>query len=325
MRLMGNYSVTVNGFRCRVATWDDALQRDGAGDEVFIHVARRSVDDAGNVSNTQEWPSQTIGAPDNGRYAFGSATDFFGNLKQGIADGDEFPNAGSKEFSYATVLNQPWQVPPYEVWRGQLISDWEGDGTDHWVGRKVNHENFVFITPTIWEVDPGGDVFQGWLDWQIAVDEKFGAKAKEIVTTYFPLAGGVFDAVHLGLMTADTLSDVWGLSGTRPIGMELNNGQRTFNPKILVLTQGQAEDFLAQANGMIVISYRDDASLRGDYDLFLQVHRHGLLYEQPPRDVASQPAPMPPSPSPVTPVPIGPLPGQPTPPSVPGLPIPPGH
>jgi hypothetical protein len=68
---------------------------------------------------------------------------------------------------------------------------------------------------------------QDWLKWQMDVDEKFGAKAKELVTGKYPIAGPVLDAVHLVLQTANTLGAIFGKSGTRPIGSTLVH--TTFN------------------------------------------------------------------------------------------------
>jgi hypothetical protein len=50
MRIQGLYRVSLNGFRCSNATWDDALNRDGFADEVSFHVELRYLDGTGNMT-----------------------------------------------------------------------------------------------------------------------------------------------------------------------------------------------------------------------------------------------------------------------------------
>ncbi|MBP7999569.1 MAG: hypothetical protein KA338_09960, partial [Chloroflexi bacterium] len=101
----------------------------------------------------------------------------------------------------------------------------------------------MFITPTIWERDPGEDMLDGWLQWQVRADAQFGPKAKEIVSGVWPIAAPIFDAVSLGIQTVGSLSDIRGQAGTRPIGTQRDpvTGILSFKPVVLDLTQTRAE------------------------------------------------------------------------------------
>ncbi|HAJ37902.1 MAG TPA: hypothetical protein DCL15_19705 [Chloroflexi bacterium] len=288
MRIQGHYRVSLNGFRCNNSTWDDALNRDGFGDELFFQIEYRYLDGAGNLlGEPARRVTRTLGAPGDGRYVFGSARDIFGNLQFGIASGDEFP--GPRPYERREPFPNPEDVPPLLIWEGDLVSDWEGDHTTYWIGRRVTHENILFITPTIWERDPGEDAMSGWLRWQVAADEKFGAKAKEIVSGVWPVAAPVFDAVSLGIQTGATLTEPLGQAGTRPIGTtrDATTGELLFTPQVLDLTQARAEEMLARNEGYGLgvrqFSYRDADILHGDYVFWLQVERIGILRELPPR------------------------------------------
>lgn len=294
MRLLGHYRVSLNGFRCNNTTWDDALNRDGFGDEVFFQIEYRYADGNGNmVEEPVRRETRTIGAPGNGRYIFGSARDIFGNLQFGIASGDEFP--GPRPWERREPFPHPEDVPPLHLWEGDLVSDWEGEHTDYWIGRRVTHENIVFFTPTIWERDPGEDAMTGWLRWQVAADAEFGLKAREIVSGVWPLAAPVFDAVSLGIQTAGTFSEVVGQAGTRPVGTQRDpaTGELSFIPKVLDLSQARAEEIISRNEGygfgIRQFSYRDADLFRGDYVFWLQVERVGVLRELPPQ-VGSVPA-----------------------------------
>ncbi|BAM01376.1 MULTISPECIES: hypothetical protein [Caldilinea] len=296
MRIQGRYRVSLNGFRCNNSTWDDALNRDGFGDEVFFQIEYRYVDGNGSpMGEPVRRVTRTIGAPGDGRYAFGSARDIWGNLQLGIASGDEFP--GPSPFERRNPFPNPEDVPPLLIWEGDLVSDWEGDHTDYWIGRRVTHENIVFITSTIWERDPGEDAMTGWLRWLVAADEKFGDKAREIVSGVWPLTAPVFDAVSLGIQTGATLPEILGQAGTRPIGTmrDATVGELLFTPQVLDLTQARAEEMLARNEGYGVgvrpFHYRDADIFRGDYVFWLQVERVGILRELPPL-VGTAPSPL---------------------------------
>jgi hypothetical protein len=288
MRIQGRYRVTLNGFRCNNSTWDDALNRDGFADEVFFHFELRHVDGTGNMPDEIERrTTRTLGSEGDGRYVFGSGRNIFGEHR-GIASGDMFPGDPPWLRSHPYDPN-PSDVPSLLIWEGDLVTDWEGDHTDYWVGRQVTHENMVFITPTIWERDPGEDAMNGWVDWLVRSEERFGQQARETVKGLWPQALPVLEAVSLGIRLLGTVEEVTGRAGTKPIGTQRNpeTGELSFTPEVIDLTQARAEQMLARKSnhgyGVRQFTNKDSDYLRGDYDFWVQVERIGILRELPPR------------------------------------------
>jgi hypothetical protein len=268
------YRVTINGFRCNAQTWDDALNWDGKADEVFISTSVKYANKDGKILFQTQTQSPVMGDTWNlpNRIQVGSAWGGYG----GIISGDSFPT--DSPWKRAISLSQARDYPPMSIWEGDLTKG----------------EQIVFITPTIWEWDPGQNMWEGWVQWQKETDEKFGQKAKEIVTKVWPPVGWVFDAVSLGIQTAATLLNVsgpLGTSGSRPIGFKKDlikdpTGKAfSFNPRVLALNYDLAELLIAQepiglGNGVFAITYDEDRYFQGNYTLYLQVERVGPPKEQ---------------------------------------------
>lgn len=264
----GYYKVSVNGFRCLAETWDDALNRDGQHDEIRIAVGINYVDKNDAASYRDQRSSPVMGDIQNPAVTVqvGNAAGFWGRKSGGIISGDSFPP--DNPWNRAEPFPHPAGAPPFMAWEGELI----------------RNERVVFITPTIWEWDPGEDTFQGWLQWQVDADAKFGQKAKEIVGGIWKVTEPVFDAVSLGIQTVATLQSggVLGMAGSRPVGFQRDEGSDTFsfNPQVLVLTFDTAEALITHrpsgyGYGVKTFEFKDDSALRGHYELFLQVERIG--------------------------------------------------
>jgi hypothetical protein len=274
---MPRYRVTFNGFHVVSETWDDFTNTDGQHDEVFFQSVNKKLKRDGTViygGDTATFTTPVMGDISSPstlglRIKAGSAQRPWwqgGGFDGGLINGDKFPSSA------------PWTPPlPNELGRDYPpCMIWEDD---------LNDDEVVYITPTIWEwddINPLG----GWLEWQVATDAQFGERAKKV---FGPLTGAyswIFDAVSLGIQTAGTLQGLFqpaGKNGTRPIGVtkDPNNPiDGVFNPKIIELTRASA-DALVNANptarglGVLEVPYTDDRYLRGDYRLFLQVHRLG--------------------------------------------------
>jgi hypothetical protein len=186
----------------------------------------------------------------------------------GIITGDKFPPV-DKPWLRTGGLNDR-RFPPYLIWEGELR-----EGRD-----------MVLLTPTIWEWDPGAGFWDGWLDWQVKVDDQYGKRAKEIFGKIWPISAPVFDAVSLGIQTAGTLAGMWsplGKAMRRPIGIHRNpddpNGT-LFNP-ITIALNTETADYLCSSNlqglgnGILELRYIDDPFLRGVYSIFLQIEKLG--------------------------------------------------
>ena len=165
------YRVAINGFWCRNETWDDAFNWDGWHDEVFLSVNTKVLDPNGTVLDDLNSESELMGDTWRlpGRVQAGSGSD-----RGGIVSGDKFP--WDKPMIRQNGLNTTVRVPPYVMWEGELPA-----------GR------MVFLTPTIWEWDPGAGAWDGWLAWQKQTDEKYGQRAKEIFGKIWPVSAPVFE------------------------------------------------------------------------------------------------------------------------------------
>jgi hypothetical protein len=164
------------------------------------------------------------------------------------------------------------KFPPYTIWEGPL-SDADEQG--------------VFITPTIWEWDPGQGPIDGWIQWQADTHAKFGGRAKDVFGGIWPVSKPFFDAVSLGIQTFATLFGLWtpaGKSMQRPIGLQRDpndpNGS-VFNPTIFALTYETAEylfnnDMTGDGKGVVGIHYANDSFLRGEYYIYVELDKLGV-------------------------------------------------
>lgn len=290
MRLQGHYRISLNGFECRTETYDAMVPiapAEGFGDEIFFQIEYRHLDSNGaEIEPPVRRRTKTIGARGGGRYEYGSATDAFSITHLGgIATGDMFP--GPQPWLRTNPFPNPQDVPPLSIWEGDLTSNWDGERTDIWINRPVTHENILFITPTIWESDPGQSLMQTWAQWQARADAEFGPKAKQIVSGVWPLTAPVFDAVSLGIQTANTLVDLLGTPATRPIGTQItrldaSHFELSFTPQVLDLSQARAEQIYRTAKiggafGVEPFLYQDSTEFHGDYQFWLEVERVGPL------------------------------------------------
>jgi hypothetical protein len=258
------YRASINGFWCHNETWDDVFNWDGKHDEVFLSVNTKVLDATGTVLDNLNSESELMGDTWRlpGRTQAGSASDL-----GGIVSGDKFPWA--QPMIRQNGLNTTVRVPPYLIWEGDLPP-----------GR------MVFLSPTIWEWDPGAGAWDGWLAWQKQTDEKYGQRAKEIFGKIWPVSKPVFDAVSLGIQTFGTLAGLWsplGQSMRRPIGLQrdpANPDSSLFNPYTIALNAETAE-YLVTSNpqghgdGIRELLYVDDPYLRGVYAIFVQIEKLG--------------------------------------------------
>ena len=281
----GTYQIAINGFRCTNETWDDALNRDGNHDEIFFVVNTRVTKAGVDVTPPMDAASIVMGDINGfpGRIMAGSGATWWGKKSGGFASGDSYPS--TTPWAQSTDPSGR-DFPPYTIWQGDLTQ---------------GSNEVVFLTPTIWELDSGGDALQGWIDWQVSVNAKFGVRAKEIVGGIYPASNAIFDAVSLGIETFATIPGIWNPGGSpmsRPIGLQrdpaIANGTK-FNPMIISLTYDLAE-YLVNSNltgkgkGIITHRYFDDPILRGDYQIWLQIKKIGSDVEPPDDDFLAKEA-----------------------------------
>src|SRR5258707_10350634 len=89
----GRIRISFVGFDCYRETWDDILQSDGKGDEVFFNFSFLLADKTGNSKLSYEKRTGVYGdatGPFSNRISAGSCVDAFGNRKGGIKGGDTY-------------------------------------------------------------------------------------------------------------------------------------------------------------------------------------------------------------------------------------------
>ena len=276
------YQVTLNGFQVDRETYDDMLQFDGKRDEVQAKWLNTKIDADGNVTYRAIGETPVMGDVNNlpGRVNAGTASP-----SGGLRTGDSYPHdrpwlkRRTYEVKHPAFLNLPPMtvvieprperpVPPIVIWEG-------------WLTEKET----VVVTPSLWEWDLGPGLISRFINWHAAVNDKFGSRAKEIFGK-LPAVGIIFDAVDLGIDTAQFLTTVTGNSGSRPIGMQpTGDGRHTYVPQMLVLDIDRIEKFLTdnptgKGPGIGMIELRDATEdLAGDYNLYWQVERLGPVQD----------------------------------------------
>jgi hypothetical protein len=254
--LVGRYRVLVEGFSVSAQTWDNVLQSDGKGDEVFLSARVAYMDRNGkDLAPRTEFRSATMGDTNgfSSRVRAGTASD-----QGGIVSGNTFPDPlDLTAFGPAT---SPSFTPPLTLWEGDLVQ-----------GRQA-----VVITPSIWEWDGSGDVFGGWLQWAQTALPKIAGSIGTIV------GGGnasdvVKKATQLGLDVLTVFNDpgLIGKPGDRPIGTTKNvDGKYVFVPQVVLLNYDRAQALIQQkingVSGLFTLHFQDDQALT-DYTLYFRV------------------------------------------------------
>jgi hypothetical protein len=258
----GRYRVSLVGFTSNRATWDNALQIDGKGDEVFASTDVKFLDANGSsvVPGLEPSIRSYIYGDVNGQNApnrrQGGAVSNLG----GFGNGNSFP---SSPWAGVPNPNDPPSIP-MALWEGSLVQG----------------QNSVIVTPTMWEFDGSNaaGAFQAWVSWAQRT-----ASALKDNKTFAEMVGArgvqIADLTVLGAGVAlDFQPSVLGQDGDRPIGMSLEGNRAVFRPKSLALTYDGVEALLAQRVGALPLGvypldYRDDPSWWGDYTLYIKVER----------------------------------------------------
>ncbi|HEX8121207.1 MAG TPA: hypothetical protein VF549_08075 [Solirubrobacteraceae bacterium] len=294
-RRRGSFRVTLNGFRCLRPTWDDALQRDGVDDELFVRSEAQVFDGAnrrlgGPLRTTSTVMGDAHNRPE--RIRAGSGSNIFGG-NGGFREGDQFPASNPVVRSGPPAPGPP--APPMILFDGQLI---EG-------------ETSVLVAPTLWEFDSGSApaaqpeetgtiafidpppilAFLRLLRAHTLPSPGDGTGALQATLTngdaaWGPTAGAFTDPTQVpGFAAVRVHKNLFGDPGDRPIGMADTGEFYTFNPQVLALTFNLAERLTAsqpplpfapagaRPNGIVGLRYTDNERLRGDYVMFLQVER----------------------------------------------------
>jgi hypothetical protein len=235
----GKFRVTATGFNVTNGTWDDALQRDGKCDEVYLQSELDHFQKSTGAAIHNHYTGRTHGdtngfstAPPFGRILAGSCTGLF-QPTGGLQHGD------------GVTMNET-------LFEGTLA---RGDDS-------------VVVTPSLWEWDSNQSPFYDWVDWAKRTVQENRAKIEQLL----PPSKVVFDWAEVGLNIASTLDEVTGESGTRPIGMKKSGGATTYTPQALALNYDSAALYASQG-GDVQLQFVDDSSLWGNYTLKLKITR----------------------------------------------------
>ncbi|HXQ71307.1 MAG TPA: hypothetical protein VN844_12505 [Pyrinomonadaceae bacterium] len=255
--LASSFRVTLNGYRVDHQTRDDALERDGVGDEVSLVLDLATVDSSGRFE-PRRWGnifSSLMGQQPRNEIRAGTGSD-----RGGLITGDGFPTA--TPWRRLTPVNPG--IPPNTLFEGELTQG----------------ANAALIIPTIWEWDNTGALRTTFADALERDRPAITSTVRRLISSSLPAApeSYVLPGSSLGIGNTITLGHGplgLGQVNDRPIGMRTLDGNFGFTPQALVLTYDGAR-VLARADfgfgrGVIPVRYQDDRSLEGDYTLFIHV------------------------------------------------------
>ena len=244
----GIYRITVAGFRVNRDTYDDPLNRDGWGDEVYAAVVLQRFNRAsGSVLETRTVTSQTHGDGNaaQGRVPQGHASD-----GGGLTAGDVVPFGWDERSA----------KPPIEKGRFPLVV-WEGPLAD---GGDV-----LVLRPALWELDGDRTAFDSWTRYASSPDATWSLAAVQqslVTPAIAPVAGPALD------LSVDPGRD-------RPIGLR----DRKWYDRVVVLDREKIEAALGEPPGrppgLIALRLQEEigkgsgAPENGDYVLYLRVER----------------------------------------------------
>lgn len=263
----GRFRVVITGFTVNHETYDDMLQRDGKGDEVYVYTNIVTLNRSGKRVDEFNLRTRTMGDtngwPDRLRAGTRSA-------RGGLESGDQYPSSNPWRYSGRTYTDRL----PELVWHGELA---QGGNT-------------VVITPTIWEWDKTGEDL--WS--QASVVPEAILQIGQLIVDYPSDVAGAFASIfgggantpatapknYPGCIKGPNLdAQKIGVAETRPIGMKMLGGAYRYCPQAMVLNYAKAAQ-IAQTSqgfgkGVVRVTYKDSAHLgSGSYTLYVNVQKY---------------------------------------------------
>jgi hypothetical protein len=265
------FRLTARGFFVQRQSEDDAFERDGRGDEVYVRSDSFVVGAAGLAAGPSA-RSETIGdrflaQGGSSRPQWGSAATEIG----GFVTGDDYPTS------------TPWAPRPGIVRTGELpLAVWEGE--------LIRGGDAVVIVPSIWEWDDHGASFEE-RQWDLLLGPALEgglSSLREAIETGRP-----------GSAATPALRDIVSLpigdQSTRPIGSRASGrgqmqvpvivlsydsaaalaGRRFPNARVGVTSDGVEFDHDGPPlpAGVLPVQFHDQDGLNGDYILYLYLER----------------------------------------------------
>ncbi len=247
----GNYRITVAGFRVNHNTYDDPLNRDGWGDEVYASVVLQRFNRSnGSVLETRTVTSRAHG---DGKAARERVPQGHASDAGGLRAGDVVP------FGW----DERAVKPPTEKGRFPLVV---------WEGPLADSGDVLVLRPALWELDGDRASFDFWTrsltasapaaTWGLA-----GVQQSLTTSAIAPVEGPTLE------LSVESGRD-------RPIGLR----DRKWYDQVLVLNREKIEGALrlgdrpGNAPGLIVLRLQEAIGTghpaeNGDYVLYLRVER----------------------------------------------------
>jgi len=250
------FEVTLFRFIVNHQTWDDALERDGKGDEVsFSRVA---------ILHSSRAPSRFLSDGLNFTQTMGESP------PNALRAGHASPQRGGLKTTDDIVM------PHVMLFSGELIQG----------------ESVATIILSVWEMDGPGDLYQPYKEFlhneesniaRIALATLRNSPQTSLTIrewdTGFNLSSGAPTGIPDIRFVATIGGGPFGLGevNDRPIGMIRQGDRFNFVPKFLFLNFDSASR-AAQTNqglgvGVIKINYKDDEKLAGDYSLYVKIRQ----------------------------------------------------
>lgn len=249
------FRVTINGFKVLHQSIDDALERDGRGDEVFFLSQWRMTEGVRTVRTSELLRSRVMGDANgrSDRVQAGSARPRISGMVGGLLTNDTFTNDPSVLSGSPTTDRAP-----------MLLFDGE-----------LTSSQVLVVVPTIWEQDGPDDLltlisraFNPVLDLgsRVTLTPEYPGLLGRILAT----EAGLGSDVHVGL-------GLFGDPHDRPLGMRLGRDSYSFSPQRLRFSFADADEASRTAfgygNGVIPITYTEANALQGSYTIFVQISR----------------------------------------------------
>ncbi len=256
-RLTANYRISINGFTVLHESRDDPFDRDGKADEVYAAAITFLYDGLTATRPTggprQAWTAaygDIRGYPDRIPAGSGSPTG-------GLRTGDVVPAGNPAAPTTAVPTSGRF---PLLVWDGSLTSK----------------QQFLVISPALWESDRDLSAFNFWNSiWTDVLVKGVGLSPEARSAIRATTIERIFPAVRD--VTGAPLSTEAKDGRDRPIGASDGRTGPVFFMTAVVLTQDLIEAALAGAGGtrvVVPIQYRDVPHHGdGNYVLYLQIER----------------------------------------------------
>ncbi|GAB2826168.1 hypothetical protein [Ferruginibacter profundus] len=245
----GRIRISFVGFDCYRETWDDILNSDGKGDEVFFNFSFLLADKNGNSKLSYEKRTAVYGDATgqfSNRISAGSCVDLFNNNKGGIKAGDTYRC-------------------------NDIIGEYD-----------MNESDILTIVPTAWEHDPIADNSIAFMTTFKSFYNNINQKIAPIMIGFNVLTGNlgavIYHSASLGISKVRAGGDQGelGKPGTRPIGMEKYGD---FSAKLVALNTPNlvtiCNSDMGFGKGVIAVNYDEAAvgNLRdhGNYTILIRV------------------------------------------------------